>query len=263
MERVLYYSSETSDDFAANGIEHKDLPPSYRFAFKNPIARAAAFFLYYLFGIPFGFLFQKIVFHEKIVGRKKLKPYRKTGYFLYGNHTRTAGDAYCPGAVAFPKKAYIIANADCMNIPGMRFMVKAFGAIPIPLSVGKMKEFVRAVETFEQEGRVITIYPEAHIWPYYTKIRPFSSVSFRYPAESGKPVFTFTTVYKKRKFGKRPKTVVYVDGPFFPKESSTVSEKKQELRDLCFEAMTARAALSDCEYVRYEKKPDAPENPEV
>ena len=155
MEKVLYYSSETKDDFAGNAIEHKDLPASYEFFFKNPIARAAAFLLYYLVGLPFGFFFQKIVYREKIVGREKLKPYRKTGYFLYGNHTREAGDAYCPGRIAFPKKAHIIANADCMNIPGIRFMVKAFGAIPIPLSLAKMKAFVKAVERLEGEGKTL------------------------------------------------------------------------------------------------------------
>ncbi len=262
MEKVLYYSSETKDDFAGNAIEHKDLPASYEFFFKNPIARAAAFLLYYLVGLPFGFFFQKIVYREKIVGREKLKPYRKTGYFLYGNHTREAGDAYCPGRIAFPKKAHIIANADCMNIPGIRFMVKAFGAIPIPLSLAKMKAFVKAVERLEGEGKVIVIYPEAHIWPYYTKIRPFPSVSFRYPAESDKPVFTFTTVYKKRRFGKRPKNVIYVDGPFFPTEGASTARKKEELRELCFDAMTARAALSDCEYVKYVKKEEPIEKPE-
>ena len=257
-QKIIYYDSETTDDFAGNKIEHKDIPAGYRFTFKNPVARAAAFLLYYLVGVPFGFLFQKIAFGEKIVGREKLKPYRKTGYFLYGNHTRAAGDAYCPSAVAFPKKAFIIANADCVNLPGVRFLVKAFGALPIPLSIGKMKEFVRTVETLERDGRVVAIYPEAHIWPYYTKIRPFSSVSFRYPAESGKPVFTFTTVYKKRRFLKRPRTVVYIDGPFFPPSTALPVEKKNALRDLCFDAMTSRAALSDCEYIRYVKRPAPP-----
>lgn len=84
------------------------------------------------------------------------------------------------------------------------------------------------------------IYPEAHIWPYYTDIRNFKPDSFMYPVENNKPVFCFTNVYKKRKFSKRPKVVTYVDGPFYPYDDLSKRENMEMLRDNVYNAMKKR-----------------------
>ena len=59
-----------------------------------------------------------------------------------------------------------------------------------------MKNFINAIETHLNRKHPITIYPEAHIWPYYTKIRPFRDVSFRYPIQYKKPTFCMTNTYQ-------------------------------------------------------------------
>ena len=87
---------------------------------------------------------------------------------------------------------------------------------------------------------VIMIYPEAHIWPYYTDIRNFRADSFVYPVETNKPVFCFTNVYKKRIIGKRPKVVTYVDGPFYPDPTLTKRENIQNLRNKVYETIKKR-----------------------
>ena len=119
MKKVIYYSNDQTDDFAELNIRQKQLPPDYPYFTKDPVRKALAFLLYYGLALPLVFLFQKLIYGERIVGRSKLKPYRKTGYFLYGNHTRIAGDAYTPALVAFPRKAFIVANPDCVSIPGI------------------------------------------------------------------------------------------------------------------------------------------------
>ena len=106
-------------------------------------------------------------------------------------------------------------------------------------------------------GHVITLYPEAHIWPQYTGIRPFGAAAFHYPAETGKPVFTFTTTWQKRKLIPGARTVVYVDGPFLPDMSLPMDLRKQALRDAAFNAMTERAKNSDYEKIRYVFRPSA------
>ena len=93
MKKVIYYSNDQTDDFAELNIRQKQLPPDYPYFTKDPVRKALAFLLYYGLALPLVFLFQKLIYGERIVGRSKLKPYRKTGYFLYGNHTRIAGDA--------------------------------------------------------------------------------------------------------------------------------------------------------------------------
>ena len=98
------------------------------------------------------------------------------------------------------------------------------------------------------------IYPEAHIWPYYTKIRPFTDMSFRYPVQFDLPVFCFTDTYQKRRFGSKPKIVTYVDGPFYADKSLSSKEQRKELRDKVYNTMVERAKKSNVEMIHYERK---------
>ena len=101
----------------------------------------------------------------------------------------------------------------------------------------------------------ITIYPEAHIWPYYTKIRPFKSVSFKYPVEMKKPVFCITNTYQKRGKDKdKVRIVSYIDGPFYPDENlETVREQKEDLRNRVYETMVKKSRNSNIEIIKYVK----------
>ena len=158
MKKVIYYSNDQTDDFAELNIRQKQLPPDYPYFTKDPVRKALAFLLYYGLALPLVFLFQKLIYGERIVGRSKLKPYRKTGYFLYGNHTRIAGDAYTPALVAFPRKAFIVANPDCVSIPGIRRIVEDLGAVPIPTTASGMKNFLAAIRTHTEKGHAVMIY---------------------------------------------------------------------------------------------------------
>ena len=50
-----------------------------------------------------------------------------------------------------------------------------------------------------KQKRTVAVYPEVHIWPWYTGIRPFPAVSFAYPVKDGVPAVAFVTIYRKRK----------------------------------------------------------------
>ncbi|MBE5816388.1 MAG: hypothetical protein E7315_01525 [Clostridiales bacterium] len=252
--REIFYSDELNDDFAKTNINTKDIPDDYEYIPKGRLRGIEAFILYRLIATPMATLFQKVVFGEKIIGRRKLKPYRRTGYFLYGNHTRMAGDAFTPSLVSFPKKAYIVTHADSVSIPMLGRIVADMGAMPLPQGIKGLLNFRAAVKERCERGDVTVIYPEAHIWPYYTKIRRFKSTSFRFPAENKKPVFTFTVTYKKRWLMNIPKTVVYVDGPFFCKEGEDVRCNAQYLCDTAYEVMKKRSEASSYEHVKYLKK---------
>ena len=251
MKKIYYYSDELKDDFAGTHIRRKPLPADYEYFPKNPVRRFFGFLLYRVIALPIVFLYEKIVCGEKIVNRKVLKKYGKDGYFLYANHTSAVGDAFTPTLVSFPKKAYIVVNPDAASIPVVRTLVEMLGGVPLPTDLKGMRNFHSAVLKHAEQKHCVMIYPEAHIWPYYTKIRPFKDASFRYPAEAGKPVFTYTTTFQKRKFFSRPKVTVYVDGPFYPDPALSVRENRKRLRDLAYEAMVKRSEKSTCEYATY------------
>lgn len=253
-ERTVYYSDLLNDDFAGTDINTVELPADYRYFPKTAIRRGFAGGLN-LAVSPLIMLLQQTVYGEKIVGRKKLKGYRKNGFYLYGNHTRSMGDAYCPNLLAFPKKAYIVASADCFSIKGIRRFVEDLGGIALPNNPKGFKNYSQAMKQHAEKGHIVTLYPEAHIWPQYTGIRPFKPSTLHYPAETGKPVFTFTTTWQKRKILPGARTVVYVDGPFMPDMDLPMDKRKEALRNAAFEAMTERAKNSNYEKIHYVYRP--------
>ena len=112
----------------------------------------------------------------------------------------------------------------------------------------------RCVHKRVADGNLVTVYPEAHIWPYYTGIRPFPDHSFGYPARDGAPVYAMTSCYQKRPFGKRPKVITFLDGPFFPDMNLPLPQRKQKLRQQCHDAMVKRAeAYSTYRFYEYKK----------
>ena len=137
---------------------------------------------------------------------------------------------------------------------GLRHLVEMLGAIPIPCDVGGMKNFIRSVEDKIARNYSVTIYPEAHIWPYYTGIRPFKAVSFRYPVSLNCPVYALTNTYHKRRGNSgKVNIVTYIDGPFYPDERLKPKERQQELRDRVYRCMLERSAESDYEVIEYRK----------
>lgn len=253
MKKVFYYKNELTDDFAGTDIKRKPLSENHKYFTKNPVWHFFAFLFYRIIATPIGSLFNFLAYRMRIVGKGKLRKYSKEGYFLYGNHTLIPGDALTPTMVAFPKKAHIIVNPDATSVPVIEKVVEMMGAVPIPDDIKNMRAFCKAMDEYAKRNKVVVIYPEAHIWPYYTKIRPFSDISFKYPAKTNKPVFCFTTVYKKGKLLPILTTTVYVDGPFLPSPELSLKENQKKLREEVFAAMTERSKLSTFEKNEYVK----------
>ena len=130
---------------------------------------------------------------------------------------------------------------DTTSIKGLRWLLVDAGALPIPSDLHLMTAFNAEIERAISKKSWVAIYPEAHIWPYYTGIRNFPAVSFRYPVRLGVPVFSYTVTFSKGKIFKLPKITVYVDGPFLPDKSLPLKQAQQKLRDEVYAAMKARA----------------------
>ncbi|MBQ9416815.1 MAG: hypothetical protein IJU20_08265 [Clostridia bacterium] len=257
----IEYEDELKDEFSLAQITPRRIGDDYVYIHTSLWKRLTHFFWYRLVAKPLARLFLKCKFGHRVIGRDKFRACRKSGFFLYGNHTQPTGDAVMAGVICRPLDAYVIVHPNNVSMPFLGRVTPSMGALPLPDTLGAAKKFSKALEYHAQAGHVIMIYPEAHIWPYYTKIRPFGSETFKYPARLKKPVFCLTNTYQKKKNPERFRLVTYVDGPFYPDPDLSVPAAALKLREEVYACMCERAKMSDFELIAYRKKetpgPDA------
>ena len=252
--KVIYYTDELHDEFSTFETVPPYIDGSYDFERKTLFKRFLKFFYYRIVMYPIVVLYARIVFRQKIVGKSKMDPFKKQGIILYGNHTQPLGDALLQTRLTFPRRTYIIVHPNNLNVPVLGKMVPSLGGLPIPDDKAAYKNFLAAIKNKVSEGNPLVIYPEAHIWPYYTGIRPFVDTSFMYPVTLQVPVFCFVNTYKKTRFRKRPKMVTYIDGPFYAEKEGSPKANRKSLRDNVYTKMCELAKKSDIEVIQYIKK---------
>ena len=252
--RIIYYRDELNEEFSTARITARTIDGNYQYDHTSAWKKITHFFWYRIIATPIAFFYTKIVFRHKVVGRKKFKAVRDQGYFLYGNHTQDIGDAFMPHLMNFPKNNSTIVHPNNVSMPYLGRITPSLGAIPLPDDRVAYRNFLHCVDYRIQRKDCIVIYPEAHIWPFYTKIRPFSDTSFHYPVKLDAPVFCFTNTYQKRKCSQKPRIVTYIDGPFYPNKELPIKEQKKDLRDRVYACMVERAKASEVEWIRYVKQ---------
>ena len=246
-DKIIYYSDELNDDFS--GIKRDDpiIDSKFPFIHKNIFWNFLAILLYRVIVFPYDFIYMKLKFHHKTIGKEKLKGYRGK-YFIYGNHTQVPGDGFVGPKFIFPRKPYTVVSPANIALKGTRNFMMMLGAIPVPNDIHALRKFEEALKYYNDKHHPIIIYPEAHIWPYYTKIRNFKSVSFRYPLKNDAKVFCFTNVYQKRRHSLKPKMITYIDGPFEVNKELDFKNQVEDLRNQVYNQMVERAKLSTYEY---------------
>lgn len=257
-KKIYYYTDELNDDFAEKSINPIKIDENYKYVHKNVFWKIGSFIVYRLIALPIAFVYSKCVHKLKVVGKEKLKEAKGKGYFTYQNHTQVILDTLMPTLINFPRKAHIVAHPDNVSIPVLGGFNKMMGGFPIPSDIKTTKNFLSAMEYFLSKKNVIAVYPEAHVWPYYTKIRNFVSTSFKYPVKYKVPCFAYTTTYNKRD-NKKPQIIVYIDGPFYADESLSAKKAEQDLRDRVYKKMVERCKNSNVEFYTYIKQ-EAKEN---
>lgn len=240
-----FYRTYTDDFVQTKDQDHK-VPENYPWAPSRFLSG-----LVYSLAVLFSSVYLPLVLHVRYKNSRVLRPAKDTGAFIYCNHTQPLGDVFLPALPALPGRIYTVVSPANLAIPGIGRLLPYLGALPIPDSLKGMKQFTAAMERRLEEGRYIAIFPEAHVWEYYTGIRPYTESAFKFPVKFGKPVYCMTVTYQKRRFGKRPAAVVYVDGPFFADAAATARQQAVQLRDRVFACMCDRSRSSNCACIRY------------
>ena len=252
--KIIFYTDEHHDEFSRAQITPRPIDGSYVYDHSSSWKHFTHFFWYRIVATPIAFLYTKLVFGHKIINRKVLREHVQGGRFLYGNHTQDIADAFIPNMLHVSKETSVIVHPNNVSMPVLGRITPSLGALPLPDDMIAYRHFLRAVERRIEKGHQVVIYPEAHIWPYYTEIRPFPDESFQYPVRYGVPVFCFTNTYRRRKWGRRPRIVTYIDGPFYPNEELPMRQRKRDLRNRVYDCMCERARKSDVRWISYIKK---------
>ena len=256
-KRVRYYSDALNDDFAGTKIKETPFPEKLKYIHpKNFLWNFCSWFIYFVVAIPVLWIVGKIMYNIKVVGKKNLKAVKNKGVFIYGNHTQI-GDAWLAQCyLTRSRRTYIFADKDAVSIKGIRTLVMMIGCLPIP-DLAHKDQFIEAIKYHYNKKRVLVVYPEKHIWPYYTHIRNFPDDSFIYPATLGAPVVPICVTYRKRKIfkNKSPRMTCHVGKPIFPDMTYSLMERKKQLRDACYEFMIDKSSEEEnVEYIQYIKK---------
>lgn len=255
-KKIVYYKDPLNDEFSGTKIKRKPLPENYKYVHKNIFYRAFAWFFYYIIALPIIWFVLKFIFHYKVKGNKRIRGIMNSGVFFYGNHTSITDALIAQALVSRGKRTYIVANQDSTSISGIRWLVSMLGCLPTPENGVESAKFVDAIKYRIKQRCGIMIFPEAHIWPYSTHIRPFPDSSFIYPSELGTPVVAICTTYRPRKIfkDKPPLPTIHVSRPFFPNMALSIPERKKELRQKVYDFLLDVASSEEnVEYISYIK----------
>ena len=204
-KKTIYYTDELNDEFSKVQMKPRVIDEKYNYN-KNPIWDFCSVIIQNILSMPIKIIDAKLKFRHKFVGKEKLKKHKKDGYFIYVNHTQAFEDTFIPSLADFPKRNFLIVNPANISLKGTGWIVEMLGAIPIPDTIESTKKFLKQIEKRINQKNSITIYPEAHIWPFYTGIRNFKSVSFKYPVKWNKPAFCMTNTYQS--YGKNNDKII-------------------------------------------------------
>ena len=194
----------------------------------------------------------------EIVGREKLKKAHGKGYVMYANHTNPFHDVFGP-AIAADRRIFTIISPVNLKIPGIGKVLPYIGGLPLGKTREEKEAFNNAVDKRLKQKNCLVIYPEAHVWPYATKVRKFPAgdKSFKYATRNNLPIFTMTTTYHKRKDNKRgelPRMDIYIDGPFWPDEKKSEDDNRAMLAQKAYDSMVKYSKKNSYEYFQYRPK---------
>ncbi len=165
----------------------------------------------------------KLVYKQKFINKKLLKKFKFTGYLLYGLCSNE-DDIPLAHITSYPKGELVMLGS-------------ALG-----YDKDKSEEAFNEIKTEIAKSRSVVILLNKN------QLNSESNQLFEYPIRLDVPAFSFTNVYKKRRFSKKPRILTYIDGPFYANSSLPFEEQKKHLKAQVYECISERANLTDDEF---------------
>lgn len=197
--------------------------------FSNVLAFIACIILHFFNLFTFGFYIED---KEKLL--------QDQGFITISNHVHYL-DCTMVALCLYPTRVYFPTLASNFKIPVIRKLIKLLYAVPIPQNEKQKKKFYDSLAKVIDKNKVVHMYPEGSLWPYYEKIRSFKYGAFKMAVTSGVPIqpikFKFYDgngifSYKSNKCIKAK-----ILDPIYPDESLDEEERIRDLHKRCLKAM--------------------------
>lgn len=219
-------------EFAKDKLINLTITKDYNYRIKNPITKVLSFLL----NIVAMMVLPVVLFvnHGLIIkGRRNLRGL-KTGAVSISNHALLL-DGPIVAQALFPKRVIFHSAEQTFKIPFIRHLVRMLGCIPIPNNISARSGYIKATNEFLAEGKIVQVYPEASMWPYYNKIRPFKTGAFHFAVRNNVPIIPLSINFRQPKgllkhFKVGEKLVtVHIGKPIYPKTDLPFKESVDEL----------------------------------
>ncbi|MFA5676028.1 MAG: glycosyltransferase [Christensenellales bacterium] len=214
----------------------------YRFINRNIFFRIGSWLLFYIIAIPLLDIVSMLFFGLKIHGKKNLR-FLKSGAVTVTNHVHYL-DSPMVACTLFPRKPLFATLKNNLEIPVIRRIIRLLGGVPIPESPKALHAFMESMRTQLLKGRIVHFYPEASLWPWHNKLRPFKNGAFHLAVKSGVPVVPMVFTFRNSKgllskLRKKPLVDLNIGKPEYPAKSGTERSKMLEMRTAVHNAMEA------------------------
>lgn len=183
-----------------------EIKDNYKYIVDNKIFNGISD-LIFLTITPILWILNRTLFGFDVEGLNNLRKI-DGGKITISNHIHPM-DCTMNGLINFPERTYFPTLETNFKIPFIRHLIRILYAIPIPKKTAQKEKFFNQINKALLSGKTIHMYPEAALWPYYEKIRPFKKGAFRMAVDANCPIvpilYTFEepqgifALYKKKK----------------------------------------------------------------
>lgn len=214
----------------------------YAFVNRKPWFLAFSFLFKYLIIYPIFYTITALFLGFRTKGRANLQAAR-SGAITVSNHVHMLDGPMLTFSL-FPRQPVISSIKGNFETPGVAFLVRVLGVVPIPETPKALGAFMRAMTAELNRNRIVHFYPEASLWPGHTALRPFKNGAFHLAVTSGKPILpmvvkprTPTGLYKL--FKKKPCITVQIGEPIAVPSAGSKRARIETMKDNVHAAMEA------------------------
>ena len=212
-----------------------NITDKYKFIKRNFIFNLISNIIFIPIGILL-YIINKVLFGFKVIDKRKI--IKDSGFVSVSNHIHPM-DCTMIGLIYYPKRVYYPTIERNFKIPFIRHLIRLLYAFPIPQNKKYKDNFYKDINNALNNNKIIQMYPEGSMWPYYENVRHFKTGAFKMAVDANKPIqpikFLFEenngiySLYKKKKC-----IVAKVLDPIYPNNNLEYSLRIEDLKERCY-----------------------------